>query len=153
MANKGVFFAHIEFEHPVCTVDHGRLCVDKSQVKISQNFVAFSEYMNFTILPILSQKGQNFPLVSFESLVSFCLPLLRLRLVVLGLLISCLLFSCLLLLGLQGLFDLVINAGAALVLELLEEARPWPLEELKIGLSAEAVLFSEAKRLLRCILK
>jgi hypothetical protein len=50
-------------------------------------------------------------------------------------------------------FDRVINAGAALVLELLEEARPWPLEELKIGLSAEAVLFSEAKRLLRCILK
>ena len=53
-----------------------------------------------------------------------------------------------------------MTVGAALFLELLEEARPWPLEELKIGLSAEAVdetaetvLFSEAKRLLRCILK
>ena len=33
---------HIEFEHSVCTVV-------KSKGKISQNFVAFSEYMNFIV--------------------------------------------------------------------------------------------------------
>ena len=32
-------FAQIKFEHPVVPL--------KSKVKISQNFVAFSEYMNF----------------------------------------------------------------------------------------------------------
>ena len=79
--------------------------------------------------------------VEEERLVSFCLPpALRF------LFTSCLLLAALLL----GLFDLVINA-----LFLEEEAAE---AELLLGLSmaeeetAAAVLFSEAKRLLRCII-
>ena len=42
----------------------------KSKVKISQNFVAFSEYMNFTIT-LLGNKGNSFKIL----IQTFCLLL------------------------------------------------------------------------------
>ena len=72
MANKGVFFVHIEFEHPV----HHFFVVLEAELVGSSGYVLLF-VKSFRILEKYSQRSQLKPGIIFLSAMSLPLALLR----------------------------------------------------------------------------